>query len=142
MLRKSVHQDTLCGLRLATWATGLLLSLAALSAHGQQVHQLSYENANWTDQNLFGDQADPSTGIGAFLTTPNDQRHVYSVSYGNNPDVHQLFYNGTSWSDEDLTLSSGGPGATNGSAVTGFSVGNYQYVYYVGREAARAPTAL
>lgn len=114
---------------------GISLLIFTLPAYGQQVHQLSYKNTNWTDQNLFGDEADPSTGIGAFITTPNDQRHVYSVSYGNNPDVHQLFYNGASWSDEDLTVESGGPGATSGSAVTGFSVENYQYVYYIGREA-------
>jgi hypothetical protein len=108
-------------------AFGLLLSLAALPAFGQQVHQLSYNNSYWADQNLNGVQAIPYP-LAAFITTPNDQSHVYYLSYSTSAHVHQLFYNGVSWSDEDLTALSGGPVAYGN--VTGFSVGNYQYVYY------------
>ena len=134
MGRKIASQDILHRLRLAACAFGLLLSLAALPAYGQYVHQLSYNGSNWMDQNLNGVPANGYTEIAAFLTTPNDQAHVYYVSSLDTSHVHQLFYNGVSWSDEDLTTLSGAAPATPGSSISGFSVGNYQYVYYIGEE--------
>jgi hypothetical protein len=107
---------------------GFLLVLFAAYAHGQQVHQLLYNNADWTDQNLFGAVTDQNAGIGAFPTTPNDQLHVYYLSSSDH--VRQLFFNGTSWGDEDLTAESGGPSAIAKSPVTGFSLQNFQYVFY------------
>lgn len=110
---------------------GVFLLVFASAASGQQIHQLSYNNSYWADQNLNGVQSDGGAAA-AFLTTPNDQSHVYYLSKHSDDgvaDVHQLFYNGVSWSDEDLTILSGGQQAGFGS-VTGFSVGNYQYVYY------------
>jgi len=110
-----------------------LLSLAALPALGQRVHQLSYNGSSWMDQNLNGALAGPYTGIAAFLTTPNDQTHVYYIDNNGFYHVHQLFFNGTSWEDQDLTVISGAAEGGYGSAqVAGFSVGNYQYVYYLG----------
>ena len=110
-------------------AFGLLLSLALPVFGQQQVHQLHYNNSYWADQNLNGVQADPHP-LAAFITTPNNQQHVYYLSYSNSSaHVHQLFYNGVSWADEDLTVLSGGPTA-RGFSPAGFSVGNYQYVYY------------
>ncbi len=114
-----------------TWAVTVMILFAVASASGQQVHQLLYNNSNWADQNLMGAVTAPFTPVAAFLTTPNDQPHVYSLS-GSPAHVHQLFYNGTSWSDEDLTALTGGPAASN--TVTGFSVGNFQYVYYVSHD--------
>ncbi len=128
MIRKTTYQDTLRRLRHAVCAFGLLISVAALPAYGQLVHQLSYNNSYWMDQNLNGVPAEIYP-LAAFPTTPNDQSHVYYLSSGSSAHVHQLFYNGISWADEDLTVLSGGPTAF--STVTGFSVGNYQYVYYV-----------
>ncbi|HLX84196.1 MAG TPA: hypothetical protein VKR59_09875 [Terriglobales bacterium] len=118
-------------LRLAISAFAILLALTAFPAHGQQIHQLLYNNSYWADQNL--DEVPlQSYALAAFPTTPNDQTHVYFLVF--QPDesfhVHQLFYDGASWADEDLTVASGGPGAVN-SPVTGFSVDNYQYVYYL-----------
>jgi hypothetical protein len=107
-----------------------LLSLAARPALGQQVHQLSYNNSYWADQNLNGAQSN-GDDVAAFLTTPNNQSHVYYVSPGYPCDMHQLYYNGVSWSDEDLTILSGGPSPVPGGPVTGYAVGNYQYVYYL-----------
>lgn len=132
MIRKTTYKDNLNRLRHAVCAFGLLLSLAALPAYGQQIHQLSYNNSNWADQNLFGAQTDPSTGIAAFVTTPNDEPHTYYLA--SNDHVHQLFYNGVSWSDEDLTAETGAPSAIAKSAVTGFSVQNFQYVYDIGSD--------
>src|ERR1035441_8673616 len=106
----------------------IVTSLAALPAYGQLVHELSYNNSYWMDQNLNGVPSEIYP-LAAFPTTPNDQSHVYYLSSGSSPHVHQLYYNGISWADEDLTVLSGGPTAF--STVTGFSVGNYQYVYYV-----------
>jgi hypothetical protein len=134
MTIKTSCKNALTSLRYAVCAFGLLLSLAALPAYGQYVHQLSYNGSNWMDQNLNGVPANGYTEIAAFLTTPNDQAHVYYVSSLDTSHVHQLFYNGVSWSDEDLTTLSGAAPATPGSSISGFSVGNYQYVYYIGEE--------
>jgi hypothetical protein len=112
----------------------ILISVAVLPAYGQYVHQLSYNGSSWMDQNLNGVPSQAYTGIDAFVTTPNDQTHVYYLSTLDTCHVHQLFYNGVSWSDEDLTALSGAVPATGGSSISGFSVGNYQYVYYIGEE--------
>jgi hypothetical protein len=130
VIQITTSKDTRNRLRHVVCAIGLLLSVAGLPAYGQYVHQLSYNGSNWMDQNLNGVQANAYTEIEAFVTTPNDQTHVYYLS---TPDyhVHQLFYNGVSWSDEDLTTLSGAT-ANGGGSISGFSVGNFQYVYYVG----------
>ena len=132
MTIKSSCKTTLSSLRYAVCAFGLLVAFAALPAYGQQqVHQLLYDNSNWADQNLNGSQSMVNGPIAAFVTTPNDQPHVYFLA--TNGHVHQHFYNGVSWSDDDLTALSGGPAASG--QVSGFSVGNFQYVYYVSLKA-------
>ena len=134
MIRKTTYKDNLNRLRHAVCAFGLLISLAAVPAYGQYVHQLSYNGSNWMDQNLNGVSSQWYSGIDGFVTTPNDQTHVYYLSSLDTCHVHQLFYNGVSWSDEDLTTLSGAAPATGGSSISGFSVGNFQYVYYIGEE--------
>jgi len=70
-----------------------ILSLFAIPANAQHVHQLLYNNYNWTDQNLVGEpiyqenNPDVPTGIAAFTTSPNNQVHVYYV--GADGHVHQ-----------------------------------------------------
>jgi len=104
MIRKTTYKDNLK--RHAVCALGLLISLATLPAYAQQIHQLSYNGSNWTDQNLNGAPAD-QWAISAFFTTPNDQMHVF---YGavDTADLHQLFYNGISWADLDLNQAAPG----------------------------------
>ena len=127
MTRTAVYSETERRLFFGLCILWTLLSIAALPAFGQQIHQLSYNNSYWADQNLNGVQSDGT--VAAFVTTPNNQSHVYYVTPGDPCDLHQLFYNGVSWSDENLTVLSGGPSPGAGP-VTGFAVGNYQYVYY------------
>ena len=132
MNRKSSNQGIANRLHHAVCVSALLIMLAALPAYGQQqVHQLLYDKSNLTDQNLNGSQSISNGPVAAFLTTPNDQPHVYFLA--TNGHVHQHFYNGVSWSDDDLTALSGGVPASG--QVSGFSVGNYQYVYYVSQKA-------
>ena len=58
MIPKNTFKDTLTRLHQAACAFCLLISLAALPAYGQQqVHQLLYDNNNWTDENLNGSQS-------------------------------------------------------------------------------------
>ena len=133
MLGHRIQRSNKTAFHLCICVAGIFLLAFTLRAHGQQVHQLSYNGSSWMDQNLNGVVASPYTGIAAFLTTPNDQTHVYYVEGPPNYHVHQLFFNGVSWSDEDLTVLSGAPAGANGPCeVAGFSVGNYQYVYYIG----------
>jgi hypothetical protein len=133
MIRKTTHAHTPNRMIQAVLTLALVISFA-VAAQSQQIHQLSYDGSNWMDQNLDGVQANPYDGISAFFTTPNDQTHVYYAANGNDPDIHQLFYNGVSWSDEDLSVLAGATPATPGSPISGFSVANFQYVYYIGEE--------
>jgi hypothetical protein len=111
----------------AVCAFGLLVSLAALPAFGQQIHQLSYNGSTWADQNLNGALAEQHS-ISSFFTTPNDQFHVF---YGalESADLHQLFYNGSSWADLNLNQA---VELCDYCPISGFSVDNFQYVFYVG----------
>ena len=115
-----------------------LLSLFAMPANAQHVHQLLYNNYNWTDQNLLGEQVlgIPPYPIGnaAFTTTPNNQVHVYYV--GSDNHVHQRTQSQTRfsglplWVDEDLTQETGAEPVYVTTMLSGFSEGNYQYVFY------------
>jgi len=92
----------------------------------------SKNNQGWKSNDLtklsFGPTADAFNGLTGFATTPNNQLHVYYVS-GNH--VNQLFFNGQNWANEDLTLLTNGPLAEGTGGMAGFSVANFQYVYYL-----------
>ena len=115
----------------------MFLILAHLPAYADHVHHLWYNNSKWQDQDLTsltgGGVASSFGAITAFRTTPNNQLHVYYVDASAN-HVHQLYFNGTSWSDSDLTSATGGPQAS-AYGISGFAVGNLQYVFYVGFDA-------
>ena len=116
-----------------------LLSVFAIQANAQHVHQLLYNNYNWTDQNLSGEplyqanNPEVPTGIAAFTTSPNNQVHVYYV--GADGHVHQRtqsqirFFGLTRWVDEDLTLETGGDPVVAPTHLGAFSIGNLQYVF-------------
>ena len=129
MISKTICKDALNRLCQAACAFGLLVSFAALPAFGQQIHQLSYNGSAWADQNLDG--APVEWAISSFFTTPNDQLHVF---YGaaESGDLHQLFYNGSNWADSTLNQADGL--CANYCGISGFSVANFQYVYYVGSD--------
>jgi hypothetical protein len=103
------------------------------------IYQLSSsDNSSWNQQDLTAltrsPSANTSDAITAFATTPNDQLHVYYISSGpqSQDHVNQLFFNGSSWSNEDLTSATHAKNAVDFKGMSGFSLGNYQYVYYVG----------
>jgi hypothetical protein len=116
----------------------VLLSLFAIRADAQHVHQLLYNNYDWSDQNLMGEptfqknEPDVPTGIAAFTTTPNNQVHVYYVGAdGNRRETDcSVFFNGTNWSDENLSQETGGP-PTQPGYWAGLSIANEQYLFYV-----------
>ncbi len=49
----------------------LLFASLTLPIQAQQVHQLVYNNVNWSDSNLGGTAGVVAGGILAFITTPN-----------------------------------------------------------------------
>ena len=112
------------------------LSLFAIPANAQHVHQLLYNNYNWTDQNLAGQFVGTETGVAAFTTTPNDQLHVFSLGQDNH--IHQRtqsqrlrgIFALPMWADEDLTQETGADPATEVTQLSGFSEQNLQYVFY------------
>jgi hypothetical protein len=96
----------------------------------------STNNKKWTGADLTtkakGPLASPENGIAAFVTTPNNQIHVYYDSASNH--VNQLFLPtpSTKWSNSDLTAASKGDSVRTATGMAGFSIANVQYVYYVG----------
>jgi len=114
----------------------VFLVLSQLPAYADHIHHLWYNNSNWQDVDLTtltnGGIATPYGAIAAFYTTPNKQLHVYYVD-NNAQHLHQLYYNGKSWSDDDLTSYTGGPTASP-YGVSGFAVGNLQYIFYIGTD--------
>lgn len=119
-------------MHLAIGMVGIFLTFFAAYAHGQQVHQLFYNNSGWADANLGGSLTSSDTGVGAFATNPNNSEHVFFIS--NTGDVHQFYNVGGGWTDEDLTAETGGVPANNISNVVGFSNQNLQYVFYIGAD--------
>jgi hypothetical protein len=103
----------------------------------QSVHQLYYDNSSWTDADLtaLAEGVTPNPlSVTAFYTTPNDQLHVYYVAQATS-HIHQLYQitdPTITWLDQDLTQATSGENASLGSLLSGFSIGNAQYVYFCG----------
>jgi hypothetical protein len=116
----------------------LALTLFAAPAFSQgHVHELYYNNSGWSNLDLTAKTGGPPAtyqgGMAAFYTVnKQDQFHVYFVD-DTSSHVQQLYFNGTSWVDQDLTVFSGGPTAFP-YAMSGFAIGNLQYVFYVGTD--------
>jgi hypothetical protein len=105
MISKAIRQETGRRLSQGVRVFGLLISLAALSAYGQEIHQLSYNNSFWSDQGLGGvTPGGGEIGLTAFVTTPNNQSHVYYLTWGASGHVHQLFFNGSPGAMKTLLL--------------------------------------
>src|ERR1039457_2366450 len=80
MIHKTTYSNTRNRLRHAVCALGLLISLAAMPAYGQHVHQLSYNGSTWEDEQLPSAQTTVITSIASILTTPNNQGHVRAIA--------------------------------------------------------------
>jgi hypothetical protein len=96
---------------------------------------LSADNNVWASDDVTsqggGPAANPANGIVAFTTTPNDELHLFYLS---KKHINQLSLPaGTDdWQNQDLTAEYGGkPNGT--SAMSGFSLANLQYLYYVSK---------
>ena len=94
------------------------------------LHQLLYNNSRWTDTDLTKIVGGPQAfgQMVAFTTSPAVHVFYKDVNTGH---VHQIFNtNGTNWQDEDLTVITGGASG-DGNGMTGFNIGNYQYIYFL-----------
>ena len=92
----------------------------------------SDNNSYWADVNLWGSVTDQYSSIASFITTPNDDLHVYYQA--SDDHVHQLYNWGGGWTDEDLTAETGAVPSESNSSISGFSAKNWQYVFYVGTD--------
>jgi len=82
---------------------------------------------DWDATTTWGAPSDAHYGgIVAFVTTPNNQQHIY---YAPSTDVYQFYFNGTAWTVENLTGGSGQ--ADDNSGMAGFALGNAQHVFYM-----------
>jgi hypothetical protein len=93
------------------------------------LHQLLYNNSTWADTDLTKIVQGPQAfgQLVAFTTSPAVHVFYKDVNTGH---VHQIFNtNGTNWQDQDLTVTTGGA-AGDGNAMTGFHIGNFQYLYF------------
>ncbi len=95
------------------------------------VHQMYYNNASWSDQDLTattsGTLANPGTGLASFSDSFGE--HAYFV--GTDQHVHQLYYDNASWSDQDLTSMTNGAQAAPGAGMAGFSDSYGEHAYFV-----------
>jgi hypothetical protein len=94
------------------------------------IHQLLYNNIGWADTDLTKLVGGPQAygQLVAFTTSP--AVHVFYTDV-NSGHVHQIFNtNGANWQDQDLTVITGGA-SDYGNGVTGFNIGNYQYIYFL-----------
>ena len=115
----------------------LACSLVVAPAFAQHLHELYYNNVNWTDTDLTSLTGGPilyPQGVAAFYTPNNDLHVFYASNVSLNFHVHQLYFNGSSWSDQDLTAVTGGVSSSNSSGMSGFAIGNAQYVYFCGSD--------
>lgn len=96
---------------------------------------LSGDNIVWASDDVTGQgkgpAANPANGIVAFTTTPNDELHLFYLS-GKHINQLSLPAGTDDWQNQDLTAKFGGkPNGT--SAMSGFSLANLQYLYYVSK---------
>ncbi|MGB9086004.1 MAG: hypothetical protein WCC46_15345, partial [Terriglobales bacterium] len=72
---------------------------------------------------------DGGTSILAYATTPNDDVHVF---YESGEHICEIFQpTTTTWANDDLTAEGNGGPAVDFTRIAGFSLQNYQYVFYV-----------
>jgi hypothetical protein len=132
-------KSTGLGARLLACVAAFAVMLGAVPAFGQHVHQLLYNDSNWSDTDLTSLTGAPTpamVGITAFNTTPNDQLHIFYASFTDG-HIHQLYNNGSTWTDEDETVTTGGMPQTAYAPfgpMSGFALGNAQYVYFCGAD--------
>jgi hypothetical protein len=99
-------------------------------AGSSDLHQMTFENNKWTDENLSGPAPYLMAQIAAVVTTPNNQLHVY---YAGDSGIYQKYYNGSDWSSGKLTGDSPLGGYLAGG-TSSFTMGNLQYVYYISQQ--------
>ena len=110
------------------------LRVYLISANTHIVQLSSANNTTWTGFDLTKQSSGPlataTNGIAAFATTPNNQLHVFYIS---GTHVNQLFLPtpATTWQNSDLTAIYGGSPANGTSGMAGFSLQNFQYLYFV-----------
>jgi hypothetical protein len=114
--------------------------LYGLKVGNEHILQLaSPNNGKWTVTDLTqASSAPPAAGLNlvAYVTTPNNQVHVYFSSIiGTSYQGYQIYQpTPTTWAAENLTsLGNGSPSASgpNTPFSAGFSIQNYQYVFYI-----------
>ena len=131
---------SLCGTsKYSLYVLALILVLFAAPVSGQSIHQLNYDNEVWADSNVTELSAGVSAStMTAFYTTPNDELHVFYSASSNN-HIHQMYQQTEPiliWFDQDLTGLTDGEAAMTYSGMSGFSIGNAQYLYFCGADEA------
>ena len=126
---------SLCGTsKYSLYVLALILVLFAAPVFGQSIHQLNYDNEVWADSNVTELSAGVSAStMTAFYTTPNDELHVFYSASSNN-HIHQMYQQTEPiliWFDQDLTGLTEGEAAMTYSGMSGFSIGNAQYLFAI-----------
>ncbi len=108
------------------------------------VHEYTYGNNGdfaWVDNALptgksGGTCAAAPVGIVALVTSPNNNRHVYyeaESGSATSSQIRQLYYDGSTWTNEKFsTLIKGAKTSEQKAPMSGFAVGNDQYVFFQG----------
>lgn len=100
-------------------------------ASDDSVHQLFYNGASWSDENLTSETGAPlaiaKSAVSGFSI--DNLQYVYYI--GSDHHLHQLFYNNSKYADTDLTKISSGPLARSTTKLVAFTTGSPAiHVYY------------
>jgi hypothetical protein len=103
----------------------------------QHIEALDWVNYVWTPNDLTAEWGGATAAAGSPLTgytfvPPGSTNGMHVFYLSSDGHVHELFGPNGTWFPSDLTASWGGPAATSGSGLTGFTFTNSaMHVFYV-----------
>lgn len=94
------------------------------------VHQLYYNNTNWSDSDLTAITGGPAASVYG-ISAYNIGNLQYIFYTGSDSHIHEIIYNNYDWTDQDITALAGSTSASGGF-VLAFTTkpGNLPHVYY------------
>jgi hypothetical protein len=101
-----------------------------ITSAGQHVHQLTLNNAIWTDLDVTktanGQTADSGSALACF-----SDAFGYHVLYIGADSLRQLYFDNVIWVDQDLTSTAKGPQLATGSGLSGFADAYGEHAFYI-----------
>ena len=101
-----------------------------ISSADEHVHQLSFNNGQWTDLDITKTANGQTAYSGSALASFGDT-FGYHVFYIAANSVRQLYFDNVEWVDQGLTTTAKGPQVATGSGLSGFVDTYGEHAFYV-----------